>query len=198
MEPTRVVLTDDQLIAHAARHIVSMAQHLFADLPPGCSLLELSFPGMTPVSNREPAPSPRVRVFAFSDDVQMYVFGVLPDTAAGRLTADGAAQLILECLRSTQSGDRGHWSYQVVTPRPHQRENTAAAEQQLTDREVDVLQHLATGKSDRAIGSSLGIAHSTVRYHLARIYAKLGVQSRHEALVWAIRAGWGDESRFAP
>lgn len=54
----------------------------------------------------------------------------------------------------------------------------------LTPREVQVLQLLITGKSNKVIASELCISKKTVEFHLANIYLKLGVQSRTEAVVW--------------
>jgi DNA-binding NarL/FixJ family response regulator len=50
----------------------------------------------------------------------------------------------------------------------------------LTRRESEVATLAATGSSDRVIATSLGLSTRTVQTHLARVYAKLGVHSRHE------------------
>lgn len=59
----------------------------------------------------------------------------------------------------------------------------------LTPRELDVLQALTDGLSDREIAARLQIGTETVRTHLANIYGKLGVDSRLQALAVAIRQG---------
>lgn len=83
------------------------------------------------------------------------------------------SELWLPCLeerlvvaRSGQSGDPG-----------------------LTPRERDVLSELATGKSNKLIAHSLGIAEPTVKMHLARIGRKFGVVNRTQLLTRAIRQG---------
>ncbi len=60
---------------------------------------------------------------------------------------------------------------------------------QLTPRELDVLQALAEGFSDKEISERLHIGTGTVRTHLTSVLAKLGVRSRLQALVFAIRHG---------
>lgn len=55
----------------------------------------------------------------------------------------------------------------------------------LTGREVEVLQRLATGTSNREIADSLFISEKTVARHLANIFAKIGVSSRSAATAWA-------------
>jgi DNA-binding NarL/FixJ family response regulator len=59
----------------------------------------------------------------------------------------------------------------------------------LSPREHDVLQALADGLTDKEIGQRLGIGTETVRTHMAGIFAKLGVESRLQALAFAVRHG---------
>lgn len=60
----------------------------------------------------------------------------------------------------------------------------------LKDREVDVLKIVARGGSNKDIAQELGISVRTVQTHLANIFAKLGVDTRTEAVLYAIREGW--------
>lgn len=61
---------------------------------------------------------------------------------------------------------------------------------QLTPREMEVLQLLAQGLSNRDIARRLVISSRTVNFHLDNVYAKLGVHSRTEAAVYALQRGW--------
>ncbi|MBN1874828.1 MAG: protein kinase [Anaerolineae bacterium] len=61
---------------------------------------------------------------------------------------------------------------------------------QLTAREMDVLRLLAEGLSNKEIAQRLSISPRTVNYHLDNIYGKLGVNSRTEAVVYALNQGW--------
>lgn len=61
---------------------------------------------------------------------------------------------------------------------------------QLTERERDVLRCLTLGASDKEIAQQLYLSVRTVQSHLARLYHKLGVHSRTEAVLVAVRAGW--------
>ena len=56
----------------------------------------------------------------------------------------------------------------------------------LTEREREILKHLADGKSNKAIALALGISHDTVKLHVRHILAKLGLRSRVEAAVFAV------------
>jgi two-component system NarL family response regulator len=60
---------------------------------------------------------------------------------------------------------------------------------ELTPREMGVLRELATGKSNKEIAAALGIVEGTVKLHVTRLYEKLGVSSRTEALAVAMRRG---------
>ncbi|MCZ7664090.1 MAG: response regulator transcription factor [Thermoleophilia bacterium] len=62
----------------------------------------------------------------------------------------------------------------------------------LTERELEILRHLALGQSNADIGDALCIAPKTVKYHLTNVYAKLGVANRTEAAAYALRHGLGD------
>lgn len=57
---------------------------------------------------------------------------------------------------------------------------------QLTQREREILQHLSSGKSNKAIAQSLSISHDTVKLHVRHILSKLGLTSRVEAAVFAV------------
>jgi two-component system nitrate/nitrite response regulator NarL len=68
---------------------------------------------------------------------------------------------------------------------------------QLTQREQEILQHLSSGKTNKAIAQSLSISHDTVKLHVRHILSKLGLTSRVEAAVFAVeqRAASSEASR---
>jgi len=59
----------------------------------------------------------------------------------------------------------------------------------LTNREMQVLRHVALGLSNREIGHSLGISIETVKEHVQNILRKIDVTDRTQAAVWAVRKG---------
>ena len=62
-------------------------------------------------------------------------------------------------------------------------------ETSLTRRELEVLHLLASGSSNKEIAMQLGMAPKTTMHHTSRIYRKLGVRRRGEAVAWARRVG---------
>jgi DNA-binding NarL/FixJ family response regulator len=61
---------------------------------------------------------------------------------------------------------------------------------QLTQREVDVLQKIAAGLTNKQIASELGISYETVKEHVQHLLDKIGVRDRTHAAVWAVRRGF--------
>lgn len=64
----------------------------------------------------------------------------------------------------------------------------------LTDRERDVLRLLGEGKANKAIATELSISERTARTHVSNILSKLGLTSRTQAALWAVREGFVDVS----
>lgn len=63
------------------------------------------------------------------------------------------------------------------------------ADEQLTGRELDVLQHVATGNRNRDIAERLSISEETVKVHVKHIMEKLGANDRTAAVAIAVRRG---------
>ena len=67
-----------------------------------------------------------------------------------------------------------------------QKKSRESYMKQLTEREREILQHLSSGKSNKAIAQALDISHDTVKLHVRHILSKLGLTSRVEAAVFAV------------
>lgn len=115
--------------------------------------------------------------------------------ASGVMNKSARIEEIISAIRSLSSGE------QLMSPRElvdllrlavQQREQNRDAELalgRLTPREREVLQALAEGLNDREIGQQLHVSTETVRTHMVNILGKLGVESRLQALVYALRHG---------
>ena len=66
---------------------------------------------------------------------------------------------------------------------------TESADEELSRRELEVLERVAAGRSNRAIASELWLSDQTVKFHLRNIYRKLGVANRTEAARYAYERG---------
>ena len=103
--------------------------------------------------------------------------------ASGYLLKDMPLKRIVEAIRTIHSG----LSYfpEEISSRIANRLNRPV----LTAREVDVLQMVAKGKSNREIGDELGIVEGTVKAHITNIFAKLHAVDRTQAVTNAIKQG---------
>ena len=68
----------------------------------------------------------------------------------------------------------------------------------LTPRELEILQLVLEGRTNKAIAAEIFISEKTVEFHLDNLYTKIGVRTRLMAGVWAIQQGIGVETREIP
>ena len=68
----------------------------------------------------------------------------------------------------------------------------------LTGRELEILQLVIAGKTNKAIANQIYISEKTVEFHLDNIYSKIGARSRLMASVWALHHGIEAETREIP
>lgn len=103
--------------------------------------------------------------------------------AKGYLLKDARREELLDCIRKVNGGEM------CVPPTLAAKLAESMSSEPLTGRELDVLALLAKGKSNKEIGSHLYITETTVKSHLRRIFSKLNVLSRTEAISTASRRG---------
>lgn len=129
----------------------------------------------------------------FDDDDALW--GALDAGAAGFILKDASAEDLIAAARAVAGG--AAWLDPKVAPRvlrafrsnvrPHLAE--AARIDHLTDREHDVLRHMARGATNTEIGGHLFVSEATVKSHVGAIFAKLGVRDRAAAIVFAYDHG---------
>lgn len=101
----------------------------------------------------------------------------------GYLLKDARREELLDCIRKVNGGET------CIPQTLMQKLVTGISSEPLTDRELEVLQLLAHGKSNKEIGAKLFISEFTVKGHLRSIFTKLNVLSRTEAITSATRRG---------
>jgi DNA-binding NarL/FixJ family response regulator len=159
---------------------------------PDVLLLDMELPKMRGVevarelaSRRSPT---RILVLSAYDDKQ-YIIELLSNGAAGYLTKEEAPEVIVEAVRGVARGENGWVSRRVGAHLADWMREEEPGKLPLTNREIDVLRLVATGKTNQEIGFELNISEKTVEKHLEGVFNKLGVTSRVEAAVTAVRRG---------
>ncbi|PEK57854.1 response regulator transcription factor [Bacillus wiedmannii] len=130
-------------------------------------------------------------------DVQEYVFDGMRAGAAGYLLKDTETQTLLNGIRSIYNGSTLYDSTTAKRALEQLVNLSANIEtrqppispliEDLTDREIEILQHMAYGKRNKRIANELCISEGTVKTHVHNIIQKLGVEDRTQAVVLAIR-----------
>ncbi len=121
------------------------------------------------------------------------VFGLLEAGAVGYVLKDEAPETLVGAVRAAGRGES--WFSPAVASQVVRRAvgspkvETPEVLETLTPREVDTLRLLAQGLDNTAIAHELVVTKRTVQNHISNIYGKLGVSSRTEAMLYAIRHG---------
>ena len=118
-------------------------------------------------------------------DTDADILGAIEAGAVGYMLKDAPPGELLAAVRSTAKGDQA--MSPMVRDRLQTRDRTPRSS--LTPRELEVLQLVAGGASNREIGQQLMLSEATVKSHLVHIYDKLGVRSRTSAVASAREQG---------
>ena len=129
---------------------------------------------------------------AYADD--SYVFPLLEAGASGYLLKTTSGAELIDSIRKVQAGGTAlsaRIADKVVNRLGnHQLYRSEEMREGLTEREMEVLQAAAQGKSNKAIAEALSISTQTVQVHLRNVFSKLRVNSRSEAIAFVISRGW--------
>ncbi len=211
MERIRVLLIDpDPCERQGLRHYLEQAGdlvvgeagegeeglHAASRLAPEVALLEVELPGLNgvEVARRLQAVRPRVRVLALSAYVKdEYILGLLDVGAAGYLVKGEPAASIVAAVREAARGSEGLFSQAIACRLADfaRCRMDRTAEGGLTVREHEILALMARGWDNGRIAHELYLGKQTVSNYVSRIYSKLGVKSRTEAILHAVRSGLG-------
>jgi DNA-binding NarL/FixJ family response regulator len=176
-------------------------------LSPDVVVLDLNMPGSSGLDAlrglARTCPDAQTVVLTVSDDDDD-VLAALAAGACGYLLKDTRADRLAESIRQAAEGHMvlsgeiaralmSHVRAGALAARAGADAKAEAKETEdrlaLTPREVDVLRLMAEGADNSAIGLALSISPHTVKQYVANIFEKLGVRSRVQAAVYAVRAG---------
>jgi DNA-binding NarL/FixJ family response regulator len=187
---------DLQVIAEAGDG--EEAVRLATEHRPDVALVDIAMPKLNGIEATRQikglSPTTAVLILTAYDDDQ-YVFALLEAGAAGYLLKNVRGRDLVAAVRSVHAGES------VLHPviarkvinrfsRPRRQAPEQTDEEPLTERELDVLKLAAKGMGNRDIASQLYLSTRTVQTHLSTIFHKMGVGSRTEAVVQALRKGW--------
>ena len=166
-----------------------MALELHGKLSPDVTLMDLQMPGLDGVGAIEAlkAKNMSVRILVLTTyDSDSEILRAVEAGATGYLLKDTPREELFRAIRATAAGES------VLAPTVTARLMTrmrAPAEENLSAREIEVLQLVAKGKSNKEVGKALHISTATVKTHLIHVYNKLGVDDRTAAVTTAIEKG---------
>jgi DNA-binding NarL/FixJ family response regulator len=210
---TRVLIADDQALVRTGFRVIvdaepdlevvgeagdgRLAVDAAASLRPDVVLMDIRMPVLDGIeATRRIAaagPSPRVLVLT-TFDLDEYVYEALRAGASGFLLKDARADDLLNAVRVVAAGEallapaitRRVIEAYVRRPPPRERPDTVS---ELTPRELEVLRLVARGLSNGDIARELFVGDATVKTHVGRIFAKLGLHDRAQAVVLAYESG---------
>ena len=211
----RVLLCDDEALVRGGLRMILEAQpdiEIAGEAEDGRAALELAtrvHPDVVLMDIRMPvvdgleatrlllgsgARSPRVLVLT-TFDLDEYVYEALRAGASGFLLKSARPPELVAAVRGAATGDtllapeitRRLVEAYVRRPPPGARSSPELAS--LTNRELEVLRHIAQGRSNAEIASLLYVTDETVKTHASRIFMKLGVRDRTQAVILAYEHG---------
>jgi len=221
-EPIRVLIADDQQLLRAGFRVILQSEPGIEvvgeaedgvdavaqarSLRPDVVLMDIRMPrldGLSATEHLTKLPDgPRVVVLTTFDQNE-YVVRALRAGAYGFLLKDAPAARLVSAVRAAAHGDaliepsitRRLVEQFAAGLTPTEPAGIPGALAGLTDREREVLRLIARGLSNAEIAMEITVAETTVKTHVARILAKLGIRDRVQAVVLAYESGFVTRSR---
>ncbi|MFC4078416.1 response regulator [Salinithrix halophila] len=208
--PINVLLVDDHAVLRdGLSNIISLekdmevvgqansgseALEMFEELKPDVILMDINMPGMSGVEaiRRIRAKNQKVALLVLTMfDRDEYLYESIRAGATGYLLKDAPSSDVIDAIRSAS---RGESILHPVMARKlldnisgEKKTDRGTGEDSLTPRELDVLNLMVKGLSNKEIAEQLFISDKTVKIHVSNILKKLRVKSRSQAIIYAIQ-----------
>ena len=209
----RVLIADDQALVRAGFRVIlesepdirvvaeaadgAEAVALVRKAPPDLVIMDIRMPNVDGIeaTHRITAARDAPRILILTTfDLDEYVYRALKAGASGFLLKDAGVAELLHAVRVVAGGDAllapsvtRRLIEQHLRAMPGPEAETALAE--LTPRELEVLRLVARGLSNGDIAGRLVLGEATIKTHVSRIFAKLGIHDRAQAVVTAYESG---------
>ena len=177
------------------------------ELKPDVILMDIFMPNLSGIDAmiaiKEKMPEARVLILTVSESEEN-LFRALRFGAQGYLLKSASYREIIEAIRAVHAGQSV--LHPVATERllarvlrsPREEAPSPKVDTLLTGREAEILSWAARGLGNKEIAGELGLSVPTVQAHLVNIFNKMGVGSRTEAVLQALRKGWVRLEGLAP
>jgi DNA-binding NarL/FixJ family response regulator len=203
----RVLLVDDHaVVRHGLANLLTtagvevvgslddgaLAEQAVLDLEPDLVLMDLSMPVMDGIEATRAVLAARpatlvIILTSFAEHARLHA--ALEAGAVGYLLKDAEPDDIIRALRDAAAGGVPLSPRAAAALLPENRPTSNATLDALTPRERDVLALVASGLPNKSIARRLEISEKTVKAHLTRVFAVVGVSDRTSAALWAQRHG---------
>jgi DNA-binding NarL/FixJ family response regulator len=175
----------DMLLAGEASNYQEAIQQ-FREYHPDVTLMDLRLPGMngieTMIAIRAEFPEARVIILTtFEGDVEIQ--RALEAGACGYMLKSMPPRELVEAVRQVHAGKKR------ISPHAAAQLSEHLGDENLTEREIEVLKQVAGGNRNRDIAETLFITEETVKVHLKHIMQKLGANDRTQAVTIGLRRG---------
>jgi DNA-binding NarL/FixJ family response regulator len=204
----RILLVDDHTVLRQAVRVMLEAESglevvaeagdaergvaLAAKLAPDVAIVDLKLPGTSGLAAiaQVLAASPKTAVIAFTMyGNPAYVYEAMHAGASAYVLKSASKEELLAAVRAVHAGS-GFLQAEVTKPllaRLAQEAKLGAGKSAPSARELQVLELVGEGKSNKEIASALAISEETVKTHLRHLFEKLGVSDRAQAVAIALR-----------